>query len=102
MWEGREGDREDRGKGRRNDKIPYSGKFSRGPNFRDPRPKREKKNHEIRNCENLNHMNFWKFLPCAFCALVSLDLTSDDGTITLFQTGRRCPTYSHGTSFILC
>ena len=37
--------------------IPYSGKFSRGPNFRDfrdPRPKRENKNREIRNRENLN------------------------------------------------
>ena len=30
--------------------VPYSGKFSRGPNFRDfhdPRPKRENKNREI-------------------------------------------------------
>ena len=26
----------------------------------------------------------WKFLPRAFCALVSLNLTSDDGTIALF------------------
>ena len=31
-----------------------------------------------------------------FCALVSLDLTSDDGTIALFQTGTRRPTLSHG------
>ena len=38
-------------------KVPYSGKFSRDPNFRDfrdPRPKRENKNHQIRNRENLN------------------------------------------------
>ena len=38
-------------------KVPYSGKFSRGPNFRDfrdPRPKRENKNREIRNRENVN------------------------------------------------
>ena len=34
------------------------------------------------------HVNFWKFLPHAFCALVLLDLTSDDGTIALFQTDR--------------
>ena len=37
--------------------VPYSGKFSRGPNFRDfhdPRPKRENKNRKIRNRENLN------------------------------------------------
>ena len=70
--------------------IPYSGKFSRGPNFRDfrdQRPKRENKNREIRSRENLN-TNFWKFLPRTFCALVSLDLTSDDGTIVLFQTRR--------------
>ena len=32
-------------------------------------------------------MNFWKYLPHAFSALVSLDLTSDDGTVVLFQTG---------------
>ena len=37
------------------------------------------------NRENLN-TNFWKFLPCAFCALVSLNLTSDNGTTALFQT----------------
>ena len=30
----------------------------------------------------------------------SFDLTSDDGTIALFQTARRRPTLSHGTSFI--
>ena len=32
--------------------IPHSGKFSRGPNFRDfrdPQPKRENKNHENLN-----------------------------------------------------
>ena len=47
------------------------------------------------------HVNLWKFLPRAFCVLVSLDLTSDDGTIALFQTGRRRPTLSNGTYFVL-
>ena len=55
--------------------------------------------YEPRKCE---HVNFWKFLPRAFYALVSLNLTSDDGTIALFQTGRRRPTLSHGISFVLC
>ena len=34
--------------------LPYSGKFSQGPNFhdfRDPRPKRKNKNHERRTTE---------------------------------------------------
>ena len=85
--------------------VPYSGKFSRGPNFRDfrdPRPKRENKNPQDMKPEKFEHVNFWKFLPRTFCALVSLDLTSDDGTIALFQTGRQRPTLSHGTSFVLC
>ena len=56
--------------------IPYSGKFSWGPNFRDfrnPRPKRENKNREI----NLNTWTFaWTFglveiFARAFCALWS-------------------------------
>ena len=50
--------------------------------------------------QKFEHVNFWKFLPRAFCALVLLDLTSDDGTIALFQIGRRQPTLSHGTSCI--
>ena len=79
--------------------VPYSGKFSQGPNFHDPWPKRENKNRKLQKFE---HVNFWKFLPRAFCALVLLDLTSDDGTIALFQTSRRRPTLSHGTSFVLC
>ena len=61
--------------------IPYSGKFSRGSNFRDfrdPRPKRENKNHA-------------KSLA-----------RSDNGTASLFQTGRRRLTGSHGRSFVLC
>ena len=45
------------------------------------------------------HVNFWKFLPRAFCALVLLDHMSDYGTIVLFQTGRH-PTLSQGTSCI--
>ena len=55
--------------------------------FRDQRPKRENKNHEIRNHENLN-VNFRKFLPRVFSALVLVDHTSDDGTTALFQTDR--------------
>ena len=43
-------------------------------------------------------VNFWKFLPRAFCVLFSLNLTFDDGSIALFQTGRRRLTLSHGTS----
>ena len=64
--------------------IPYSGKFSRGSNFRDfrdPRPKRE--NTKPRKFERVN------FLSRAFCALASLDLTSDYVTIALFK-----PTYN--------
>ena len=44
--------------------IPYSGKFSRGPNFRDfrnPRPKCENK-----NCENLNMWTSGNFYPVRF------------------------------------
>ena len=43
--------------------------------------KKEPRNMKPRKFE---HVNFWKFLPQAFCALVSFDLTSDDGTIALF------------------
>ena len=52
--------------------------------------------------QKFEHVNFWKFLLCAFCALVSLDLTSDNGTLAQFQTGGQRPTLSHGTSFVLC
>ena len=79
--------------------VQYSGKFSRGPNFRnfrDPQPRRKNKSRE-----NLNSWNFvlMKIFTRAFCALV---LLLDDGTASLFQTIRRRPTLSHGTSFILC
>ena len=37
-------------------------------------------------------VNFWKFLPRAFYVLVSLDRTSDNGTIALFQTVLPFPT----------
>ena len=46
-----------------------SGKFSQGPNFRDfrdPRPKRENKDREIRNRENLNTWTFGNFYPVRF------------------------------------
>ena len=33
----------------------------------------------------LKQCELWKFLPCVFCALVLLDLTSDDGTIARVQ-----------------
>ena len=59
-------------------------------------------NAKIRTAKILTRALFGNFLPHAFCALVSLDLTSDDGTIALFQTGRRRPTLSHGSSFVLC
>ena len=52
-------------------KVPYSGKFSRGPNFlnfRDPQPKRENKNREIQNRENLNTWILEIFIPCILCA----------------------------------
>ena len=58
----------------------------------------EPRNTKLRKFE---HVNFWKFLSRAFSALVLLDLTSDDGTIALFQTDRQRPTLSHGTSFVL-
>ena len=64
--------------------IPYSGKFLQGPNFhdfRDPRPKRENKNREIRTAKIWTQTFVWTFelveiFTCAFCVLVSLDLTT--------------------------
>ena len=72
--------------------IPYSGKFSRGPNFRDfrdPRPKRENKNREI-TAKNLNTWTFaWTFGLVEICARAFVHYSlarSDDGTALLFQT----------------
>ena len=77
--------------------LPYSRKFLRGPNFhdfRDPWPK-----CEIKNCE----MNIWTCGNFLHMRFVCYSLAqSDDGTASLFQTGRRRTTVSHGRSFVLC
>ena len=79
--------------------IPYSRKFSRGPNFRDfhdPQPKCENKNREnfVNFCVNFRtHRNFH---ACVLCASLG---RSDDGTVPI-QTGRRRPTLSHRTSSV--
>ena len=59
--------------------IPYSGKFSQGPNFRNfrnPWPKCENKNREINwRCELLReYLDLWKLRMCVLCAIISLDL----------------------------
>ena len=79
--------------------IPYSGKFSRGPNFHDFMT--HDQNAKIRT------MKIWTrelFIPYVlYASLARSDvLTSDYGTIALFQTDIQRPTLSHGTYFVLC
>ena len=61
--------------------VPYSGKFSRGPNFRDfryPRPKRENKNRENCTREKFSHVRFVHQSRCLTMALHRYFKPSDD------------------------
>ena len=78
--------------------TPYSGKFLWGPNFRDfmTHDRNAKiKTAKIWTPELMYSSNIFTH---AFCAPV---LLLDNGTVSLFETSRRQPTLSHGTSFVL-
>ena len=76
--------------------IPYSGKFSRGSNFRDfrdPRPKTRNKFEHVNTFAWHEYLDSWNFSHVRF---VRYSLArSDNGTASLFQTSRRCPAVSH-------